>query len=253
MRFRPCIDLHEGEVKQIVGSTLESDSGRPQTNFVSSERSAADFAALYAGDNLDGGHVIKLGPGNDEAAAAALAAFPGGLHLGGGVSADNAGGWLSRGAAAVVVTSYVFSEGQLNRDHLEQVASAVGKDKLVLDLSCARRGDQYVVATDRWRNLTDFVVDRANLEFLADYCCEFLVHATEREGKQAGIDAELVRLLGSESPIPTVYAGGISSMEDIETVKREGEGRLDFTVGSALDIFGGSGVRYDDMVELNRG
>ena len=252
MRFRPCIDLHEGVVKQIVGSTLTNESRMPDTNFVSSERSAADFAALYAGDNLPGGHVIKLGPGNDEAAAAALAAYPGGMHIGGGVTADNAGNWLDRGAAAVIVTSYVFSEGELNRDHLERVARVAGTEKLVLDLSCARRGDQYVVATDRWRNLTDFVVDRTNLEFLADYCCEFLVHATEREGKQAGIDGELVRLLGSESPIPTVYAGGISSMEDIETMNEQGGGQLNYTVGSALDIFGGSGVRYADLVNLNR-
>ncbi len=253
MRFRPCIDLHQGVVKQIVGSTLDDGSDMPETNFASSERSAADFAALYRRDKLSGGHVIKLGPGNDEAAAAALAAYPEGLHLGGGVTADNADDWLRKGAAAVVVTSYVFSDGKLNRDHLERLARDVGTDKLVLDLSCARRGDHYVVATERWQNLTDFVVDGANLEFLADYCCEFLVHATEREGKQEGIDAELVRLLGSASPIPTTYAGGIRSLEDIQTVQREGEGRLDYTVGSALDIFGGSGVRYDDLVSLNRG
>lgn len=253
MRFRPCIDLHQGVVKQIVGSTLENGTDTPETNFASTERSAADFAALYRRDNLSGGHVIKLGPGNDEAATAALAAYPDGLHLGGGITADNANDWLSKGAAAVIVTSYVFSDGELNRDQLEQLAKEVGTDKLVLDLSCTRRGDQYIVATERWQNLTDFIVDGANLKFLADYCCEFLVHATEREGKQEGIDAELVRLLGSESPIPTTYAGGIRSLEDIETVSQQSGDRLDYTVGSALDIFGGSGVRYDDLVSLNRG
>ena len=253
MRFRPCIDLHQGVVKQIVGSTLENGRDTPETNFASTERSAADFAALYQRDSLSGGHVIKLGPGNDEAATAALAAYPDGLHLGGGITADNANGWLSKGAAAVIVTSYVFSDGELNRDHLEQLAREVGTGRLVLDLSCTRRGDQYVVATERWQNLTDFVVDGANLKFLADYCCEFLVHATECEGKQEGIDAELVRLLGSESPIPTTYAGGIRSLEDIETVSQQSGDRLDYTVGSALDIFGGSGVRYDDLVSLNRG
>lgn len=252
MRFRPCIDLHQGVVKQIVGSTLENGADMLETNFTSSERSAADFATLYRQDNLTGGHVIKLGPGNDEAATAALSAYPEGLHLGGGVTADNAGEWLDKGASAVIVTSYVFSNGELNRGNLERLANQVGTEKLVLDLSCSRRGDHYVVATERWQKLSDFVVDQANLEFLADYCCEFLVHATEREGKQEGIDTELVRLLGSESPLPTTYAGGIRSLEDIETVRREGVGRLDYTVGSALDIFGGKGVKYDDVVSLNR-
>ena len=248
MRFRPCIDLHQGVVKQIVGSTLGAGNDPPQTNFASHDRSAADFAALYRRDNLPGGHVIKLDPGNDEAAAAALAAYPSGLHVGGGITADNAADWLAQGAAAVIVTSYVFSEGVLDLANLERLAGEVGPARLVLDLSCARHGDRYVVATDRWQRLTDFTIDRANLESLSDFCCEFLVHATEREGKQEGIDAELVRLLGAESPLPTTYAGGIRSMEDIETVAREGDGRLDYTVGSALDIFGGTGVKYDDLV-----
>ena len=252
MRFRPCIDLHQGVVKQIVGSTLGAGADTPRTNFTSHDRDAAAFAALYRRDDLPGGHVIKLGPGNDEAARSALAAYPGGLHVGGGITADNAADWLGFGAAAVIVTSYVFSEGALDRANLERLAAAVDPAQLVLDLSCARRGDGYVVATDRWQHLTDFAIDRANLERLSAYCCEFLIHATEREGKQEGIDAELVRLLGAESPLPTTYAGGIRSMEDIETVAREGGGRLDFTVGSALDIFGGDGLRYDDLVARHR-
>ncbi len=248
MRFRPCIDLHQGVVKQIVGATLR-EGDEPDTNFAA-QRPASYFAELYRGDGLEGGHVIKLGPGNEEAAREALAAFPGGMHIGGGIDAENGQEWLGRGAAAVIVTSYVFKDGRLHRDHLERMVEAVGAERLVLDLSCARRDGRYVVATDRWQKFTDFEINSANLEQLATTCGEFLIHATEVEGKQEGIDAELVRLLGDSAPLPTTYAGGIRSLDDVEQVGRLGQGRLDFTVGSALDLFGGRGVRYQELLHF---
>ncbi len=250
MRFRPCIDLHQGRVKQIVGATL-SDQAEPETNFAS-DQPASYFAGCYRRDGLPGGHVIMLGPGNEQAAAGALAAFPGGLQLGGSLTAENAPQWLERGAAALIATSYVFREGRLHREHLEALSRAVGREQLVLDLSCAPRQGRYFVATDRWQRLSDFEVCAANLELLAAHCAEFLVHAVEVEGRQQGIDAELAALLGGTAPLPTTYAGGIRSWEDIELLGRLGQGRLDFTVGSSLDIFGGRGLQYAELVDFNR-
>ena len=247
MRFRPCIDLHHGLVKQLVGSSLDG-ARPPEVNF-QTERSAADFAQIYREDGLDGGHVIMLGPGNEVAASAAVAAFPNGLHVGGGIGPDNAVKWLDMGAAAGIVTSYVFRDGELDRANLERMIETVGRRHLVIDLSCVRdSGGRYVVATDRWQKLTEFAIDRKNLEELSACCSEFLIHATQREGMQQGIDEELVRLLGDITPIPTTYAGGIRNIDDIELVGRLGKSRLDYTVGSALDLFGGEGVRYRDLV-----
>ncbi len=246
MRFRPCIDLHQGQVKQIVGSSLNDDSA-PTTNFVS-PHDAAYFATRYRSNGLFGGHVIMLGPGNEEAAAQALQAHPQGLQLGGGINANNAPEWLDRGASHLIATSYVFRDGQLDRDNLRRLVAAIGRQHLVLDLSCARIGNRYVVMTDRWQRATDFEVSHANLQALADSCCEFLIHATHVEGKQQGIDADLVSLLGQITPLPTTYAGGVRAPSDIDLIAQLGNGKLDFTVGSALDIFGGSALRYDDMV-----
>lgn len=248
--FRPCIDLHEGRVKQIVGGSLRDDGAGLRTNFVS-EKPAAWFAELYRRDNLKGGHVIKLGPGNDAVAREALAAYPGGLHIGGGVDASNAGGWLDAGASHVIVTSWVFRDGRLDWDRLRELVSAVGKGRLVLDLSCRRRGDDYYVVTDRWQKFTEMAVTRETLEKLAESCDEFLIHAADVEGLCQGIDAELVARLGEWSPIPTTYAGGAKSLGDLEEVTRLGNGRVDLTIGSALDIFGGSGVKYADVVAFN--
>ncbi|MEE2659707.1 MAG: phosphoribosylformimino-5-aminoimidazole carboxamide ribotide isomerase [Candidatus Latescibacterota bacterium] len=246
MRFRPCIDLHEGRVKQIVGASLR-DGEVPQTHFAS-EVSATYYAELYARDGLDGGHVIKLGPGNDQAAAEALSAYPGGLQVGGGIDADNAGKWIERDAAAVIATSYMFRECRLHAGNLSRLADAVGRDRLVLDLSCAPRDGGYVVATDRWQRLTDFEINRSNLELLSDSCCEFLVHATHVEGMKQGIDGDLVALLAQASPLPVTYAGGVASPDDIEQIRKLGQGVIDYTVGSALDIFGGTGLRYEELV-----
>jgi len=250
MRFRPCIDLHEGRVKQIVGGTLADGDAPPVTNF-ETDRDPADFARLYQRDGLADGHVIMLGPGNEAAARAALEAYPGGMHVGGGITADNALDYLRAGASHVIVTSYVFSEGRVDFDNLRRVAGVVGRERLVLDLSCLPRDGRYYVATDRWQRLTDVTVDPPNLERLAGYCDEFLVHAIAVEGHRSGIDQTLVRLLGETSPLPTTYAGGASRLEDLDLVRTLASGRVDLTIGSALDIFGGN-VRYDDVVAWQR-
>jgi len=248
--FRPCIDLHEGKVKQIVGGTLGETGLR--TNFVS-DKSAAAFAELYRRDALFGGHVIMLGPGNDTAARAALAAFPGGLHIGGGINAANARDWLDAGASHVIVTSWVFREGRVDWERLEELVKIIGKGKLVLDLSCRLRDGKYFVVTDRWQKFTDLEVSAATLQKFSSYCAEFLIHAVDVEGLCHGIDRELVTKLGQWTPIPMTYAGGANSLADLETVTQLGGGKVDLTIGSALDIFGGNGVKYEDCVKFNRG
>ena len=248
--FRPCIDLHEGQVKQIVGGKLES-AGKVHTNFVS-ERPATWYAELYKRDGLQGGHVIMLGPGNEDAARAALRAYPGGLQIGGGVNAENALAWLEAGASHVIVTSWVFHAGQVDWVRLKKLAALIGKDRLVLDLSCRRRAGEYLIVTDRWQTFTQQAIAPRILESLAQWCAEFLVHAVDVEGLCRGIDTELVAQLGAWSPLPATYAGGASSLEDLEVVSRLGHGRVHLTIGSALDIFGGSGVRYADAVAFNR-
>ncbi len=249
--FRPCIDLHEGKVKQIVGGTLAEAPGRLQTNFVS-EHSAAWFASLYRRDGLRGGHIIMLGPGNEDQARGALEAYPGGLQLGGGITADNARAWLDDGASHVIVTSWAFCGGRLDEERVAKLVATIGRERLVLDLSCRKRGEEHVVVTDHWKKFTDLTIRRETLERLAGSCAEFLVHAVDVEGLCRGIDEELVAKLGRWSPIPTTYAGGARSLTDLETVTRLGQGKIDLTIGSALDLFGGSGVRYEDVVAYNR-
>jgi phosphoribosylformimino-5-aminoimidazole carboxamide ribotide isomerase len=288
--FRPCIDLHEGKVKQIVGGTL-GDSGL-RTNFVS-DHPAAWFAGLYKRDGLAGGHVIMLGPGNEIEARKALAAFPGGLQIGGGINVENARGWLDAGASHVIVTSWVFREGRMDWERLGELVKTVGKNRLVLDLSCRkqvqslpvfaalRRGRKskvqspkstrlrcasprqevqnpkllqtdYFVVTDRWQKFTELAITSETLRKLAESCAEFLVHAADVEGLCRGIDRELVEKLGCWTPIPTTYAGGANSLRNLEEVTRLGQGKVDLTIGSALDIFGGKGVKYDAVVKFNR-
>ncbi len=249
--FRPCIDLHEGKVKQIVGGTLSDSLEAVRENFVS-EKSSTEYAALYRRDGLRGGHVISLGPGNEEAARAALAAYPGGLQMGGGVNLDNAAAWLDAGASHVIVTSWVFQGGRVDFARLASLEQKVGKERLVIDLSCRRRDGQYWVVTDRWQKFTNVTVTPETLSQLSESCSEFLVHAVDVEGLCRGIDGELVELLGASSPIPTTYAGGANSLADLAEVTRLGKGRVDLTIGSALDIFGGSGVRYEDAVAFNK-
>lgn len=248
MKFRPCIDLHNGQVKQIVGSTLSDENPDSLTTNFTADKPSSWFAELYKKDKLTGGHIIKLGPGNDEAAQKALKAWPGGMQLGGGITAENGAQWLDHGASHVIVTSYVFSDGMVNRIRLDKMVQAVGKEHLVLDLSCRRRGEDYYIVTDRWQKFTDVIISPAVLEDLAKYCDEFLVHAADVEGKCSGIEVELVKKLGRWSPLPMTYAGGISSLDDMRLIDQQGQGKLDVTVGSALDIFGGDKLEYQQVV-----
>ncbi len=247
--FRPCIDLHEGKVKQIVGGTLGAAGLR--TNFVS-EKPATWFAELYRSDQLAGGHVIQLGPGNEAAARAALAAYPGGLHLGGGVNAQNARTWLDAGASHVIVTSWVFREGRVDWARLDELGKLIGREKLVLDLSCRKRGEKYFVVTDRWQKFTELEVNADTLQQFYKHCAEFLIHAVDVEGLCRGIDRELVAKLGRWTQLPTTYAGGANSLADLKAVTELGAGKIDLTIGSALDIFGGNGLKYADCVDFNR-
>jgi phosphoribosylformimino-5-aminoimidazole carboxamide ribotide isomerase len=249
--FRPCIDLHEGKVKQIVGSTLAGDRAELRTNFIS-EHSAAWFAELYKRDGLRGGHVIMLGAGNETSGLEALRAYPGGLQIGGGINPQNARSYLEAGASHVIVTSWVFREGRFEWERLREIIKTIGQERLVLDLSCRQRGDEYVVVTDRWQKFTDLVITRDTLRRLAGFCAEFLIHAVDIEGLCLGIDHQLVQRLGEWATIPITYAGGARSLADLVEVTRLGGGRVDLTIGSALDIFGGTGVRYADVVAFNR-
>jgi phosphoribosylformimino-5-aminoimidazole carboxamide ribotide isomerase len=251
MKFRPCIDLHNGIVKQIVGSSL-SDGGTIGliTNF-ETDLSPAYFARMYKADGLSGGHVVMLGPGNEKAATSALSAFPEGLHIGGGITPDNAQAFLNAGASHVIVTSFVFKNGIINWHNLEAMEKSIGRQRLVLDLSCKKINDRYFIATDKWQKVTSTSIESATLEQLGKHCNEFLVHAVDVEGKRQGIDPLLVGILAGVSPLPITYAGGIRSLADLEDVYITGKGRVDATVGSALDIFGGA-LKYADVVEWQK-
>lgn len=252
MHFRPCIDLHQGRVKQIVGSTFSDDNpDRIATNFAST-RPASWYAALYRRDNLPGGHIIMLGPGNEAAAADAVRAYPSGFHIGGGINEENASAWLERGAGAVIVTSHVFRDGRIDEERLARLVARVGRERLVLDLSCRKRDGRYWVVTDRWQKFTAVEVTASSLDRLAGSCAEFLIHAADVEGRCEGVEVGLVGMLGGWSGIPVTYAGGIRDFRDLELIRDLGRGRLDFTVGSALDIFGGTGLAYDEVVAFHR-
>jgi phosphoribosylformimino-5-aminoimidazole carboxamide ribotide isomerase len=247
MRFRPCIDLHNGKVKQIVGGTLTDSEKGLVENFVS-DKGAEYYAEMFKNDGLVGGHVIMLGTGNEEAAVKALRIYPGGLHIGGGINNENAAFYLENGASHVIVTSYVFKNGEINFVNLDRIISEVGKEKLVLDLSCRKKDDSYFVVTDRWQKYTDFKITDENITELSTYCDEFLIHAVDVEGKNRGINEELVAKLGEWVNIPTTYAGGASSLEDIDKLKILGKGKLDLTIGSALDIYGGK-LSYKEVLK----
>jgi phosphoribosylformimino-5-aminoimidazole carboxamide ribotide isomerase len=247
--FRPCIDLHQGQVKQIVGGTL-NDQGAT-TNFVS-DRDAAFYADLYQQHQLRGGHVIALGAGNEEQVKLALAHWPQGLQFGGGVTADNASGYLAAGASHVIVTSYLFENNELSLKRLEQMQRETGKQRLVLDLSCRRTANGWNIATNRWQTITHTAIDKHSLQELANYCDEFLIHAADVEGLQAGIDSELVAFLGEHCSIPTTYAGGARSLADLQQVHDLSAGKVDLTIGSALDIFGGTQISLEQCIAWNR-
>ncbi|WP_321417972.1 phosphoribosylformimino-5-aminoimidazole carboxamide ribotide isomerase [uncultured Desulfobacter sp.] len=247
MKFRPCIDLRNGKVVQIVGGTLSDETQDSLVTNFESARTPEQFARMYQADQLFGGHVIALGPGNTESALEALHAFPGGLQMGGGIHPENAHTFLDAGASHVIVTSYVFSKGRMDMDKLKTLVNAVGKNRLVLDLSCRKREGQFWIVTDRWQNFTEMAVTPTTLENLSVFCDEFLIHGVDVEGKMQGIQKELVELLGTHSPIPATYAGGASQFSDLDLVKALGNGRVDLTIGSALDIFGGT-IPYQQVV-----
>lgn len=253
MEYRPCIDIHNGKVKQIVGSSLEDEGDQAQENFVS-KRDADFFAEFYAKDGLKGGHVIMLNKQDSpyyeatkQQALLALRTYPGGMQIGGGINADNAKEFLDAGATHVIVTSYVFSDGRINYENLQKLVDAVGKEHIVLDISCRKLDDDYYIVTDRWQNFTKERITPELLDELSRYCDEFLIHAADVEGKCQGIEEELVQLLGAWGKIPMTYAGGISDYQDIEDIKELGQGKLNITIGSALDLFGGP-MNYETVL-----
>lgn len=253
MEFRPCIDIHNGKVKQIVGGSLMDAGNRAEENFVS-EQDAGFFAHLYKEAGIRGGHIILLNAKESEfyeatkqQAMLALREYPGGLQVGGGITAENANEFLQAGASHVIVTSYVFRDGKIHYDNLRKLCDAVGKEQLVLDLSCRKRGEDYYIVTDRWQKFTDERITTALLDELCEYCDEFLVHAVDVEGKSSGIEKSLVQLLGDWGRIPITYAGGVGSFTDLEHLKVLGRGRLHVTIGSALDLFGGP-MAYEQVI-----
>lgn len=253
MKFRPCIDIHNGQVKQIVGGSLCDVGNQAKENFVS-EQTAAFFANLYQDKGLKGGHIILLNPASSEfyqktkeQAIKALKAYPGGLQIGGGITPENAGEYLDAGASHVIVTSYVFKDGMIHYERLGEMVRAVSKKRLVLDLSCRKKDGLYYIVTDRWQKYTDVVLNQKTIEELAGYCDEFLIHAVDVEGKASGIERELAALLGDTCKIPTTYAGGVHSFEDLEGLKELGKNHIDVTIGSALDLFGGN-MKFEDVL-----
>lgn len=258
MEFRPCIDIHNGKVKQIVGGSLKDAGSQAEENFVS-EQDAAFYARFYRESGIRGGHIILLNKEGSEfyeatksQALLALAEYPGGLQVGGGIRDDNAAEYLEAGASHVIVTSYVFRDGAVDWDRLRRIRKEAGRERLVLDLSCRRKGAEYYIVTDRWQKFTDVALSAAVLDELAGFCAEFLVHAVDVEGKARGIEEPLARLLGEWGGLPVTYAGGVGSFADLAKLKELGRGRLNVTIGSALDLFGGE-MNYEEVVKFVAG
>lgn len=252
MRFRPCIDIHNGTVKQIIGGSLTDEQDSAKENF-SSACGAAHYARLYQRDGLKGGHVILLNPVSSEhydatraQALEALSAYPDGLQIGGGITAKNAEDYIAHGASHVIATSYVFRDGAVRWEHLRELERAAGREHLVIDLSCRRKDGAYYIVTDRWQKFTDVELTPCILDEIAGHCDEFLVHGVDVEGRASGMEEGLVRMLGRWKGIPVTYAGGIGSLEDLEHFRKVSGGGVDFTIGSALDLFGGT-VPYDTV------
>lgn len=244
MKFRPCIDIHNGHVVQIVGSSLRDENDSAQNNFVS-EKDSAYYANLYKEHGLSGGHIIILNGKDSEyyeatkaEAVKALQTYKGGMQIGGGITDKNAEEYILAGASHIIVTSYVFSDGKICYNNLNRLNSAVGREHICLDVSCRMRNGKYYVVTDRWQRFTDVVLDENLIVSLSEYCDELLVHAVDVEGRKAGINATIAGIL-EKSPIPVTYAGGISSLDDIAKIRSIGNNKIDFTIGTALNIFGG--------------
>ncbi|MCD8149569.1 MAG: phosphoribosylformimino-5-aminoimidazole carboxamide ribotide isomerase [Clostridiales bacterium] len=258
MRFRPCIDIHNGKVKQIVGGSLRDEENVAQENFIS-EQDAAFYAELYRQRLIRGGHVILLNAQDSpyyketkRQAFLALAAYPGGLQVGGGITPANAAEFLEAGASHVIVTSWVFRDGMLNYRNLEKLCRVTGRERLVLDLSCRKKGGDYYIVTDRWQKYTEEKITEKLLDNLKDYADEFLIHAVDVEGKASGIEHGLVELLGNWHRIPVTYAGGVGNFTHLKQLYEWGQGHLDVTIGSALDIFGGT-MDFEEVLEFLAG
>lgn len=257
MEFRPCIDIHNGKVKQIIGGTLKDQGDLAAENFVS-EQDAPFYAKLYQSYGIRGGHIILLN-GKDSPhyeatklqALAALQVYPGGMQVGGGITAENAHEFLRAGASHVIVTSYGFRDGKVDYVRLEKLVQAVGKEHLVLDLSCRKKDGAYYIVTDRWQKFTEERVTVELLDRLYQYADEFLIHAVDVEGKASGIERELVELLGSWNRIPVTYAGGIGSFQNLEELAEWGQHHLNYTIGSALDLFGGT-MKFEDVLAFSK-
>ena len=257
MQFRPCIDIHNGAVKQIVGGSLKDVGNQALENFVS-EYDAAFYARLYQRYGLKGGHIILLNHKDSEffeatrtQAMEALGAYPQGLMIGGGIDAENASEYLDAGASHVIVTSYVFKNGEVNFTNLQKLVDAVGKEHMVLDLSCRKINGAYYIVTDRWQKATNVILNHDSLDYFSNFCDEFLIHAVDVEGKNNGIEAEVAALLGDWGKIPITYAGGVHDFRDLDLLKKLGRGKVDVTIGSALDLFGG-GMCFEETLEYIR-
>ncbi|MCI8956702.1 MAG: phosphoribosylformimino-5-aminoimidazole carboxamide ribotide isomerase [Eubacterium sp.] len=255
MKFRPCIDIHNGKVKQLVGGSLRDEGNQAKENFVS-ERSAVEFAKLYQRDRLTGGHIILLNAVDSEyfdetkrQAIEALNAYPGGMQIGGGINDENALQWIQEGATHVIVTSFVFKDGKINYKNLKKLVDTVGKEHIVLDLSCRKKGGQYYVVTDRWQKFTEETVTIELLEKLSAYCDEFLIHGVDVEGTGSGMEEELIKIIAGFATIKITYAGGIASLQNIEKFKILSQGKIDYTIGSALDLFGGE-LSYEEVKKM---
>ena len=253
MEFRPCIDIHDGKVKQIVGGSL-SDSNGASENFVS-EQDGAFYASFYKSRGIKGGHVIMLNkkgtPEYELTKAQALSAikeYPKGLQVGGGIDPGTAGEFIENGASHVIVTSYVFNGGKVDYDRLKEMTETAGRENLVLDLSCRKKDDKYYVVTDRWQKFTDVVLDEKMLEAFEKNAAEYLIHAVDVEGKASGVDSSLIKMLGGYDGIPVTYAGGVHTYEDLDIIKNLGQNRVNVTIGSALDLFGGN-LKFDEVLK----
>lgn len=258
MEFRPCIDIHNGQVKQIVGGSLKDTGNQAKENFVA-KQDAEFFANLYKNADIKGGHIILLNAKDSEYFAAtkeqalkALRAYPRGLQVGGGITPDTAGEYLDAGASHVIVTSYVFQNGKIHYERLQELKDAVGREHLVLDVSCKKIGDNYVVMTDRWQKQTEEIVDYKLLDRLADYCDEFLIHAVDVEGMAKGIEQDLVKMLGEWKKRPITYAGGVHDFEDLRLIRTLGQNHINVTIGSALDLFGGN-MAFEEVLAVCKG
>lgn len=246
MKFRPCIDLHDGKVKQIVGETLTDN--QTIENFIS-KNGAEFFAKIYKEAKLTGGHIVMLGPGNRDEAIKALHAFPGGMQIGGGLNDENYKEYLDEGASHIIVTSFIFSDKEIDLEKVKRISNSAGSKKLVIDLSCKLKNNNYYVVSNKWKDFTNFKITKDSLGMLSKYCDEFLIHAADVEGKKNGADLRLIELLSEITDIPVTYAGGIQNLDDVKEVSKSGNNKIDLTIGSALDLFGGN-IKIQELLKL---